>query len=174
MDLSRFNGDGLGSRANMAVKSIQIVDLDGSASYTINTIVPGNTILFMLGFRASEAAVGPPSITNSTTIAADTSIQDGQLLVLEFDANAVKSKQTGSVTVPANGSIAETINSVNTSKCLVNCFFQRYYIHEDTNPDLYNLCVTYAFQSSTSILFTQTDAGLNYDAPISYEILELV
>jgi hypothetical protein len=178
IDISRFINDGVGSRALGSIRSIQVVDIvSGQSSYTINTIIPDNTILLTLGTRCGESICGTPTITSATTISADSSIYAGQILVLEFEPSAVKSKQTGTVSnIPDNGTPVDvTINSVNTSKCLVNCWYCRYYIHEDSNPDLYTSTVLYSFPDNTTIRFVaDVSSLLNDDPDISYEILELV
>jgi hypothetical protein len=180
IDINRFVPDGVGSRALGSIRSIQVVDIvSGTTTYTINTIIPGNSIILMLSFRAVEnASFDSPKILSATSVYLDgNGTPAGQALVLEFEPSAVKSKQTGLVeNIDDNGTPSDvTINAVNTSKCLVNAFFHYANIHEDSNPDLYSSTVTYSFVDSTTLrLVAHNSSLLGTEPNVTYEILELV
>jgi len=108
----------------LPIKSIQsgkqyIGDGVYSANFSINTIVPENSIIIVTGPTISQhAAYGEIIDANTIMLSSSYNYVSVYWYVIEFDANIVKSKQSGSKSHNNLYTESITINTVSPEKCL--------------------------------------------------------
>lgn len=127
MNLMKFGG---GGGAPM-IKSIQRfyvgATTTGTVNIPINSVVPENCIILAstIGTTELTGAISSLYVSSATTVTY-TSDDDLYLCqtfyVIEFDASAVKSKQSGTGTYASDKTYAITISSVTPANCIATCY----------------------------------------------------
>lgn len=135
LDIDRFTAD---MPSLNQIKSIQMVYIpseyggDGTARATINAVDPANSIVLLATTSMSITSSSTGSIVNVSLSSATEVLVDYYsnfygltVLVIEFNAFAVKSVQSGSVTVSNDSSAVVTISTVTPAKCIAACYFMQ-------------------------------------------------
>ena len=164
------------------VKSIQqgtisITGTNPTATATISSITPANSVVLLLGLNNNDGGAYFASghvkleITNSTTITATrnyiaSSTTNIGYLVIEFQSACVKSKQSGNK-VMTGPSATETITSVTTAKSLL--VLGGYIFAAPTSADA-SYMATVVLTNSTTITFSRISSA--YNTTVSWQLLE--
>lgn len=159
-----------------SIKSIQSLYLNGeNVTKTIDEIDPINSILLCSGIASPSSKYNGTMtklwIKNSTTVEMLTSENYAvSVVVIEFEPSAVKSKQSGAVSIVKMGEATVDISPVNPSKCIATA----YYMFDDNTDDWF-LGSSVTALTETSITIRQT--GVNYNSSsaksIYWEVIEL-
>jgi len=172
---------------NAAIKIVQhgtIALTTTSNTATIDAVVTANTLVLLTGQTCLSSTTGTDhndvfvriALTNSTTVTATRSGSTAtdaavNFCVIEFQPNAVKSNQTGTVVLDDVTSNTVTLSEVDTTKTVVS------HLGTDNNQgdsdawDLEAVLTKIILTDSTTLTGTKSDDG-STSTETSYQVME--